>query len=64
MLLAHVVLLGHQWVVEGGLADGAEAVGVVIVVTVATTRRRHTARFINGFLLRLSCCWWCLGGYC
>ena len=31
MLLAGVVLLRHQGVVEGRLADGAEAVGVVVV---------------------------------
>lgn len=65
VLLAHVVLLGHERVVEGGLADGAETVRVVVVVVVAAAaaRRRHTARIICRFLLQLSC-WWCLGGYC
>lgn len=42
MLLAHVVLLGHERVVEGGLTDGTEAVRVVVVVVVVT-RCRHAA---------------------
>ena len=57
MLLAHVVLLGHEWVVEGGLAGGAKAVWVVVVVVivvVAAARRRHGDRIICRFLLGLS----------
>lgn len=66
VLLAHVVLLGHERVVEGGLADGAEAVRVavaVVVVAAAAARHRHTARIICRLLFGLSC-WRCLGGYC
>lgn len=59
MLLAHIVLLSHERVVEGGLADGAETIRVVVVVA----RCRHTTRIICRFLLRLSC-WCCLGSYC
>lgn len=67
MLLADVVLLGHEWIVEGRLADGAETVWVsvvaVVVVVVVVARCRHSARIICRFLLRLRC--WCrLGGDC
>ena len=68
MLLAHVVLLGHEWVVEGGLADGAKAVWVavvvvVIVVVAAAARRRHSDHIFCRFLLGLNR--WCsLEGDC
>lgn len=38
MLLAHVVLLGHERVVERGLANGAETVRVVVVVAARCRR--------------------------
>ena len=53
VLLAHVVLLGHERVVEGGLADGAETVRVVVVVA----RHWHATRIVRRFLLLLHCRW-------
>lgn len=48
MLLAYIMLLGHDWVVEGGLADGAETVWVTVVVV---ARHQDTARIVCRLLL-------------
>lgn len=65
VLLADVVLLGHERVVERRLAHGAEAVGVVAVFTTTaatTTACRCAAGILCWFLPGLDCCW-CLKGY-
>lgn len=53
VLLADVVLLGHERVVERRLAHGAEAVGVPVVAVAA----RRAAGILCWFLPRLRCCW-------
>lgn len=57
VLLADVVLLGHERIVEGRLAHGAETVGVTVVVAA-----RSAAGILCRFLPGLYGCW-CLKGY-
>lgn len=63
VLLADVVLLGHERIVERRLAHGAETVGVVVVVVAAATAAaRCAAGILCLFLSGLNGCW-CLKGY-
>lgn len=63
VLLADVVLLGHERVVERRLAHGAETVGVVAVFTAtATSACWRAAGILCWFLPGLDSCW-CLKGY-
>lgn len=61
VLLADVVLLGHERVVERCLAHGAETVGVVVVVSAATAACQRAAGILRWFLPGLYWCW-CLKG--
>lgn len=54
MPFTHIVLLGHQWVVERCLTDGAEAVWVG---SVAATRLHRAAGILSWHLLQCGC--WC-----
>lgn len=59
VLLADVVLLGHERIVERRLAHGAETVGVIVIVAATA---RCAAGILCWFLPRLNDCW-CLKGY-